>query len=92
MSGWTQQDWVAHQDEDGAWHVFSGSYNVAAIAAFSFGERPHDEEANAHLIAAAPDLYAALDWLCRALVHDHNKNIDYWTEALAALAKARGES
>lgn len=46
-------------------------------------------EANAHLIAAAPDLYAAL----HALVWDGPAVDDspLWEAARAALAKARGE-
>jgi len=55
--------------------------------------------ANAHLIAAAPDLYAALEAL---IVIDEDATIDgadlqdrvdvAWTAARAALAKARGEA
>lgn len=47
-----------------------------------------ENEANAHLIAAAPEMYAVLAWLnCRGgLGLDVHKSIE------AALAKARGEA
>lgn len=49
---------------------------------------PENHEANAHLIAAAPEMYAVLAWLnCRGgLGLDVHKSIE------AALAKARGEA
>lgn len=60
-----------------------------------------DEEitANANLIAAAPDLYEALDWFARGSHYDgcavilHGNECDCGVaKARAALAKARGES
>ena len=87
MSGWTPGPWLTQETEktpNGLDELIRTENNTWIGWAY--------DKQNANLIAAAPDLYAALDWLCRALVHDHNKNIDYWAEALAALAKARGES
>ena len=51
---------------------------------------PHAKhEANAHLIAAAPDLY---EWLerCLAMV-EHGEGPPNWDGIRAVLAKARGE-
>ena len=49
--------------------------------------------ANAHLIAAAPDLYAALDALCdREGDDDLDAVRAKWAAGRAALAKARGEA
>ena len=48
--------------------------------------------ANAHLIAAAPDLYAALYALLKANLSCDDDNIDAADAARAALAKARGEA
>jgi hypothetical protein len=45
-------------------------------------------EANANLLAAAPDLYAALEEIVALTDRKHNA----WDEARAALAKARGEA
>lgn len=48
--------------------------------------------ANAHLIAAAPDLYAALD-AARIILAEHEPHpLPVLAQALAALAKARGEA
>ena len=51
-----------------------------------------DVRANAHLIAAAPDLYAALYALLKANLSCDDDNIDAADAARAALAKARGEA
>ncbi len=50
--------------------------------------------ANAHLIAAAPDIYAALVGLMASVGMPDTPGTyrDAWNEAEAALAKARGES
>lgn len=52
-----------------------------------------EAEANAHLIAAGPDMYAALN----GLLNEPTNAPDYlpsrlWDAARAALAKARGEA
>ena len=46
-------------------------------------------EANARLIAAAPDLLAALERVTLQLAHEHT-NDEAWVEARAAIAKATG--
>lgn len=55
-----------------------------------------EQAATAHLIAAAPDLYAALDELTTKLVIDDEEGLIEYAEpiikARAALAKARGEA
>lgn len=43
---------------------------------------------NAHLIAAAPEMYEALD-MCERLAGD--LNIEEWKQVMDALAKARGD-
>lgn len=58
---------------------------------------PTDEDlANAHLIAAAPDLYAALEKAqcgCSTEERESGHRVDCWfPEADAALKKARGEA
>ena len=55
--------------------------------------RGNDEEAhaNAHLIAAAPDLYAALEYFANCSTAERSKMYKPIMRARAALAKARGE-
>lgn len=80
--------------ENGAFQVFSDDCEHHAIADCSCNHtcRMDDEcEANAHLIAAAPELYEAL-WVATEhnalrFGEDHNTVI----QGRAALAKARGE-
>jgi hypothetical protein len=52
-------------------------------------------EANAHLIAAAPDLYEALCWAIQSWdehnKHGFNMQGDWVQDARAALSKARGD-
>jgi hypothetical protein len=49
------------------------------------------KKANAHLIAAAPDLYEALENLLNDPGDDYIKT-RHWDAARAALAKARGDT
>lgn len=55
-----------------------------------------DEDANTHLIAAAPELYEALEAMLRAFddrqIHPSFKPFPAVEAAEAALAKARGEA
>lgn len=51
-----------------------------------------ETEANARLIAAAPDLYAAVEALLALHADDGTRDdVPEWKAARAALAKARGE-
>lgn len=54
---------------------------AVAVVATVFGS-----EADAHLIAAAPELHVALEALCNGI------GIKLWENARAALRKARGET
>jgi hypothetical protein len=76
------------------WPVRAGK-NVVCWLAASFGFESRDAlKRDAHLIAAAPDLYAALEEL-RAYIHNETDELDVdeiWEHAYAALAKARGEA
>jgi hypothetical protein len=74
---------VCHGDGDGYWEVWSPNWGGGI-----------DQEANAHLIAAAPELYEALDELADLMqgVIDGDYKPDSYTLQVAkvALAKARG--
>lgn len=55
-----------------------------------------EAQANAHLIAASPDLFAALEKIVEALVYEDEEGLVLYSESViaarAALAKARGAS
>jgi len=70
---------------DGCLHVGPGSHSVAVIL------KDDAEEANAHLIAAAPELYDVVKELAETDPHDGWAIEELLERARAALAKARGE-
>ena len=61
-----------------------------AIASLESWHNEVEDAANAHLIAAAPELYEALENLIDFLFHG-KKNCQAILRAKAALAKARGD-
>lgn len=72
-------------------HAAGCPWQLAYIAANTNVDWPL--EANAHLIAAAPDLYAALERTLSYLTsYPGNSGINAWEQARAALSKARGET
>lgn len=83
---------------DGEWVVFNNGsyYDIGVYCEVVERVYPqacigvsHDQKANAHLIAAAPDMYRALEQLCSQVNQlDLCEAPQY---ALKALAKARGE-
>lgn len=83
---WTQGPWVLSEDRGhmGSWLLYSEEeYGIGQ--AWDINDNP-ENKANAHLIAAAPDLYEALKKMVDACPFgDEPKG------ALTALAKARGE-
>ena len=73
----------------GPWGVNTGGEVVCDVNDFQWvmaQSRGDDDLANAHLIAAAPELYEALADLVQAFDGEPG-----WGPARAALAKARGE-
>ena len=95
---WTPGPWRAVMGSRHVVDVFAGDRDVVSVYGGGVGFEYRD--ANAHLIAAAPDLYAALETLS-ALNDDsgpfggeiYQDRVDRaWSAARAALAKARGES
>ena len=75
-------------------NIESGNYEVVGCDGISGGS--DIERANAHLIAAAPELYEALEEMSSCLSdiisgNDWGAVEEYLDDARAALAKARGE-
>lgn len=103
MSSHTKGPWKVEKmpDDGGEFSIFS---NTGIYVALTVGGTD-SEEANARLIAAAPDLLEALEQLFRigdvyrsAIEHDaygeygSKMDLEQWTDlAKAAIAKARGE-
>ena len=86
---WTPGPWTATSEDNGEWGIDSENWGIAVVAACAGMEDPNGRsDANAHLIAAAPDLYAALD----ALIDGRNWSMssEKFDAAKAALAKACG--
>lgn len=104
---WTSGPWVveecggAEHDksrfENGAYQVFSNDCNYHAVADCSCNHTCRDEGecmANANLIAAAPELYEALEDLFKEITADEYKSSlrPELAQAARALSKARGEA
>ena len=89
-TGWTPGKWFVSgvrgkidREEYHAVNVENGGVQIAIVW---YDPKSHEGYADAHLIAAAPELYEALDALDK---YGHTEAI--WHRAKAALAKARGE-
>lgn len=80
---WTPGDWYA--DGEGIRRVVRAS--DGRILAVRHRAEKDEHVANMNLMASAPGLYEALD----RLVDASNPEISGWSEAVDALAKARGE-
>jgi len=83
---WDGDVWDYDYAEEAPWLI--GKDNQIILK----GEIDCANKANAHLIAAAPDLYEAIKELLYALQDDDNwRTSGVYEDAEAALAKARGE-
>jgi hypothetical protein len=89
MSKHTPGPWFSQYDDNGFYEI--GSEAVSLRLAFTHGEGDTDE-ANARLIAAAPELLEALkDLLYQAKLSENEGGWDF-EQATAAIAKAEGQS
>ncbi|MDX0180883.1 hypothetical protein [Sinorhizobium meliloti] len=99
MSGNTKGPWVARQEFSNRWRIESHakgpefipiSVGLACTTFLEVGCSNEDTAANAHLIAAAPDL---LDALKGILSNPGGRcSADQWQSGLKAVAKAEGRS
>ena len=89
MTNWTKGPWRVLNGKYGL-QVHSGKHWLANIKCESC---PAHEEANAQIIAAAPELYEALAE-CEAWIRRYHNDDrpDLAEKASAALSKARGEA
>lgn len=98
MSGYTNGPWHVVMDRDEFFNIEAsdGSEVVGCEGLYRFDD---DDEANARLIAAAPELLEALedcagwlDWLYHPDHDDkHKTNLRRIQKARAAISKAKGE-
>lgn len=76
------------------WHWVGPAYSwetrICRVVEYSNEEEM--QKANAHLIAAAPDLYEALESMTVAYEFEYGTDCPQARKARAALAKARGEA
>ena len=85
MSGHTPGPWTIQ----GAF-IGTDDAHVAQVKGEGRGVTSQRAEANSMLIAAAPDLLAALSELVAESEEFHNPNTEGWNMARAAIAKATG--
>jgi hypothetical protein len=85
VSGHTPGPWTIQ----GA-YIGTDDAHVAQVKGEGRGVNSQRAEANSMLIAAAPDLLAALEELIAEMYEFHNQNTEGWNMARAAIAKATG--
>jgi len=84
----TPGPWTSTKDSP---HQIMQSGTYARIAKVCGYAPPTEDRANARLIAAAPDLLAALENLVETHDDGEAMHVEFWNIARAALAKAKGE-
>jgi hypothetical protein len=86
-TNWTAGPWIRLFNDSDYWDMDIMTSDEDSLVAGVFGEGFDEINANAHLIAAAPELYEALDELLFKMCCPSAQE-----KALKVLAKARGES
>ena len=88
---WNENFWQINTESDEFQDMCIGDV-CESSEIFDRDHKAHDHaEANARLIAAAPDLLEALEEFINDIV-PNNQNDKLWVAGRAAIAKARGES
>jgi len=89
---YTKGEWVAEQDTANSIRIFSqDSEQIASVMDYDGNDITEEMEANAHLIAAAPDMYEALIQAMRTFQAYRIKETDpRYLKLRRAAAKAEG--
>ena len=86
---WVAKRWTTESDVIGWYFVVCG--HRLPLSEFE-SDNPDEVEANAHLIAAAPELLVALRGMVATFAHNFEQGVSPTVDlARAALAKATGE-
>lgn len=79
-----------------AWNIWGENHRLIAMVDYANFNADHfdstripEADANAHLIAAAPDLLEALESICNVIECETEKQSAAWEHAQAAIRKAR---
>lgn len=95
----TSGPWNIHSDADLTGEIFFNhsngkEYLIAQAYSGNYGNSGPEREANAHLIAAAPELLTVLQEIIQIGTRNLNaladESLPQWKKARAAIAKARG--
>ena len=90
---WTPGDWASDYLDQNGQRVVSGQHiEICTCWHHSVGSIEKEMEANAHLIAAAPDMYAALEAIRDNEVVRAICPSPLWGKMADAMIKARGET
>lgn len=87
-TAFTPGPWRCDYDDNGFYYIFSAEEFMSPYIAATGGEG-HLNEANARLIAAAPDMYEALKMLADVLNAGERPDVNQYKIARAALAKVQ---
>ena len=93
---YTKGEWKVRHPINCDYLIYTGEYGKGITQVAQIIESYPNAEANAYLIAAAPDMYEALKGLAIAYNVDGegvivNQDPHYWQQALKAIAKAEGK-
>jgi hypothetical protein len=93
--GHTPGPWYAALGPQGGYVISDETNHFGLCQRASWPSRVEESEANAHLIASAPDLVAALEWIANNYANQEINHVDFRVEAKrladAAISKSRGE-
>ena len=102
MSKHTPGPWKVHYEGSGDFVVYSGDVEIGTAWSqhahfMGSGEAELSNEANAHLIAAAPEMFDALERIANGDIGPSNANDQIIIQSIVntarvAVAKAKGET
>jgi hypothetical protein len=94
MSKFTPGEWTLQKNEPFGWEIYGDGFTVALSNDVDSELDNKQALANGHLIASAPEMYAALKALVEHFRSDDESyyKSDLCTDAIAAIRKAEGKT